>query len=117
VKHITIDGRQIDLETDDFGIAPRKRRRTEPWVKAPLAAMAAELKIIGTPRAVVLLILRYEAWKANGKPFTLPNKRVAQYGVGRGVKPRVLAKLEAAGVIRVKREGRKAPTIQWTTGI
>jgi hypothetical protein len=105
------DGKRINTASDDFGITVKKR--SEPWVKAPLGELAAELKILGAPSATALLVLRYEAWRARGKPFALPNKRLDQYGVRRGVKYHMLAKLESAGRIRVERKGRRAPMVQW----
>jgi hypothetical protein len=105
------DGKRIHTVGDDFGITVKKR--SEPWVKAPLRELAAEYRILGYPGAVALLVLRYEAWKAKGKPFALPNKRLNQCGVGREVKRRTLTRLENAGVIRVERNGNRAPVIQW----
>jgi len=114
VSYTMRDGKRINTASDDFGITVKKKRY-EPWVKAPLREVAAELKILGYPGAAALLVLRYEAWKAKGKPFALPNKRLSQCGVGREVKRRTLARLETAGVIRVERNGRQAPVIQWLT--
>jgi hypothetical protein len=110
VNYTMRDGKRINTAADDFGVSAKKG--AEPWVKVPLKEMAAELKIMGMPGAIALLMLWYEAWRAKGKPFTLSNERLNQYGVKRDAKRLMLAKLEAAGRIRVERKGCRAPVIR-----
>ena len=60
------------------------------------------------PKAMVATVLRYQAWKAKGKPFALSNALLARYGVHRNTKYRALTELEAAGLIRLERRGKQA---------
>jgi hypothetical protein len=77
----------------------------------PLERVAAAFKVLRQPLAMVWLVLLYEAWRAKGKPFTLSNVRLRQYGISRHSKYRALAAGEAAGIIQVNRAGKQAAEI------
>jgi hypothetical protein len=74
---------------------------------------AAIARATKTPKAMVWILLLYEAWKAKGKPFTLSNVKLAQYGVNRERKRQVLAEMLAAGLITVHQQGKQSTIITW----
>jgi len=63
------------------------------------------------PALLVYVDLMYRAWKANGRPFNMPNEWLEARGVNRWAKYRALRNLEAAKVIAVKWRRNKSPQI------
>jgi ribosomal protein S19E (S16A) len=93
-------------------MAPTKRKRaTEPFVRAPLWWIEAVAKATRTPAMLVCIELLRASWKAKSSTFPLPNARFKKLGVSRDVKRRILHDLESAGLILVKRPPRKTPVI------
>jgi len=112
MNYVIRQGKRIEVVAIETGAAP-KRRRADPFVKLPLPLAAAIAKATKTPRAMVWILLMYEAWKAKGKPFTLSNVKLARYGVNREVKRQVLAGMAAAGLITVHQQGKQSTIITW----
>ena len=105
MNYIMRHGRRIEVETHTFGIQPSKARQWEAdlFAKMPLKWADAATKAIGSRGSFVLIWLRHLAWKNNSMTFTLANGGLARYGISRETKRKVLAKLEAAGLIKVER--------------
>jgi hypothetical protein len=59
----------------------------------------------------VAFLLIYEHWRMGGRPVRLSNAMLAEIGVTRMQKSRALDELEQLGLIKVKRDPRKSPTI------
>src|SRR3974390_2882383 len=110
MNYVTRQGRRIAVETVETGITIG-RRRAPPFVKVPLSVAAALAKATKTPKAMVWMLLLYEAWRAKGKPFTLSNVKLARYGVNRERKHQALAEMKAAGLIMVEQKGKQSPII------
>jgi hypothetical protein len=66
-------------------------------------------KATNTPRTLMLVWLLYLAWKTGSNTFPLTNVRLR--GVHRNTKYKMLQELEAARLIQVRREGKKAPVV------
>lgn len=83
----------------------------DPFVRYPVEVIyrMGEAKHIGTVRLYPLLL--HLNWKADHRPFKLPNEDLKRLGISRERKGPVLRELEEMGLIRVKREPRKAPLI------
>jgi len=110
VRYIHRRGQRIEVETlVETGAAPRKK--VEPWVKVPLAWIAAAAKAAHSPATLVLVELLYASWRAKGSTFPLPNSRLKALGVSRKVKARVLHDLERRRIIVVERPRQKTPII------
>jgi len=58
-----------------------------------------------------LIWLLHLAWKRKCTTFGLSNTALARYGVSRETKRRALAKLEAAGLIKVERRPGRATIV------
>jgi hypothetical protein len=110
--YVLRNGRQIAVEPVEVkGLRPMKRRWTRAFALMPLKETASMFGAMNQPKAMVATVLRYQAWRARGKPFALSNALLAKYGVHRNTKYRALAEFEAAGLIQVERRGRRAPMI------
>jgi hypothetical protein len=110
VRYVTRQGRRIQVETDDFGVAPRQRV-SEPFVKVPLRWIAEAAKATRSPSSVVLAEILYTAWKTRRSTFPLSNSRLARLGASREIKRRVLRDLEQARLIMVARKPGRAPLV------
>jgi len=90
------------------------RSRTELHLRADPVWMRRAHKAVGRDAAalMVALFLQTQSRMKKGAPFPVSNdKLMAWVGVDRYVRHRALAKLEAAGLISVKRAGRCAPVV------
>jgi hypothetical protein len=107
------NGRKIAVETIEvLGIPPAPRQhKGKAFIMVPLNEAASMFKAMNQHKAMVAIVVRYQAWKAKGSPFILSNELLAKYGVHRNTKYRALTELEAAGLIRVERRGKHAPVI------
>jgi hypothetical protein len=108
------NGQRVEVETVEFDPPPGKARKVKPkeFAKVELEWLAGMAEVTGCPCAVVLVVLRYLAWRADGKPFAFSNTLLSRLGIDRRIKYWVLESLEAAGKIRVERRGtRKAPMV------
>ena len=92
-------------------VEERRRRRKGAFAMVPLQWAADMAKATQTPGALIWILLIYKAWKTKSTVFPLTNDLLRQYGVHRETKRRVLAKLEASGLIKVERRNRQAPII------
>jgi hypothetical protein len=103
---VTAHGRQIlveTLETPDMPTRGRKTKKQEEFAIVPLRWMAEATKTTDTGGAMVLVLLRYLAWKNESSTFSLSNAMFTRYGIARETKRRVLRKLEAAGRLKIER--------------
>jgi hypothetical protein len=100
-------GKDVDVDRP----TTKTRDRANDFALVPLAWAADVAKAANSPSAMVLVLLAYLAWKTKNPTFVLSNDRLKRYGVKRGVKHRVLARLEKAGIIKIVRSGRQAPLI------
>jgi hypothetical protein len=120
-RWVIAHGKRIEVEDLDdpphvkARAAKRAKRREEAFAMLPLEWAADAAKAIKMPRTMVLVLLQYMAWKTKSQTFPLPNGLLAQYGVSRELKRRVLAKLEASGLIEIERQGKQNPTITLLT--
>ena len=112
MNYVIRQGKRIEVVPIETGAAP-KRRRADPFVKLPLPLAAAIATATKTPKAMVWILLLYEAWKAKGKPFTLSNVKLARYGLSRERKRQVLAEMVAAGLITVHQQGKQSTIVTW----
>ena len=87
------------------------KRKSEPFVKAPLWWIETAAKATNSPTTVVLIELLRLHWKTKSSTFPLPNSRLQRLGVSRKVKQRVLRELERAQLIGVERPARKTPVV------
>jgi hypothetical protein len=87
----------------------RARKTTDRFARVPLWWVEQAAKATNTPRALVLVWLLYLAWKTKSNTFPLTNVQLR--GVHRNTKYKMLRELEAAGLIQVSREGKKAPIV------
>jgi DNA-binding FadR family transcriptional regulator len=67
-----------------------------------------------SPRTVIMVMLMHLAWQAKGQPFPFTNEALKKYGVSRNVKRKVLAALEAEGLIKVERSRTRSPIVTVT---
>jgi hypothetical protein len=63
----------------------------------------------------VWILLLHMAWKTKSTTFALSNVMLAQYGVNREMKRRVLEKLEASGRIKIERRWKRNPIVTLLT--
>src|SRR6516225_9525368 len=85
----------------------KARRRPDQFVQVPLWWAEQAAHATGTPKAFVWVWLLHLAWKAKSNTFPLPNGQLRAHGVHRDTKGLALRNLEAAGLIKVAREGCK----------
>jgi hypothetical protein len=113
LNYVLRNGRKIAVETIEVrGIPPaRRQRKGKAFVMVPLDEAASMFKAMNQHKAMVAIVVRYQAWKAKGNPFILSNELLTKYGVHRNTKYRALAELETAGLIRIERRGKHAPVI------
>jgi hypothetical protein len=91
--------------------APKRAKKVEPFVKVPLWWIKAAAMATASPTALVLIELLRLRWSTKTSTFQLPNGRLQKMGVSREVKRLALGNLERAGLISVKRQPRKTPTV------
>jgi hypothetical protein len=89
--------------------APAKRKKTEPYAMAGLAAAAKAFRAVNCQKAMVYLWLVHQARKTGNKTIAVPNGTLAKYGVSRKVKYAALRRFEKAGLITVEWRARKTP--------
>ena len=87
------------------------KQSKDAFVKVPLWWIREATKATDTPMALVAIELLHTAFRARSSSFTLPNGRLAKWGVSRESKRRALQRLEAAGLILVERRPRKTPKV------
>jgi hypothetical protein len=111
-RFVTSHGRRIEVETLPCKAKSSKTRQREAelFVKVPLAWASTAAKAIGSHQSFVVIWILHLAWRTRSQTVTLSNTALAKYRINREAKRRALVKLEAAGLVKLKRlHGR--PTI------
>ena len=90
-------------------VKTRGRKTADRFAKVPTWWVEQAAKATNTPRALMLVWLLYLAWETKSNTFSLTNVKLR--GVHRNTKYKMLLELEAAGLIQVSREGKKAPLV------
>jgi hypothetical protein len=106
--------RDADIHTMKVETHASKRRAAldhKQFIKVPLSWVGQLRKTTHRATIFVALELLHSAWKNLGKPVTLSNTRMAEWGVTRSEKQRALAELEAVELVRVERSNGKAPRV------
>jgi hypothetical protein len=108
----TAHGKQILVETlETPSMKALEDRKHQQFAKVPLQWAADAAKTTGTRGAMVWILLLHMAWKTKSTTFPLSNVMLAQYGVSREMKRRVLEKLEASGWIKIERRWKRNPIV------
>jgi hypothetical protein len=76
------------------------------WLRHVLPVVRSKYQL-----AVALYLWRRRIVCGNHKTFDVPNNELKSWGVSRKVKYQTLDRLAVAGVIKVSRKGRGAPTV------
>ena len=90
-------------------VKTRARKTAYRFAMVPIWWVEQAAKATNTPRALMLVWLLYLAWETKSNTFPLTNVQLR--GVHRNTKYKMLLELEAAGLIQVSREGKKAPLV------
>ena len=90
-------------------VKTRARKTADRFAMVPIWWVEQAAKATNTPRALLLVWLLYLAWETKSNTFPLTNVQLR--GVHRNTKYKMLLELEAAGLIQVSREGKKAPLV------
>lgn len=115
VRTIFSHGRFMEVTSADP--APRNaRNKKDGFALAPLEWTADVAKLLNVPDIMLVNLMLYLSWKAEGEAFLLSNETLRRYGVGRKTKYRVLACLERAGRIQVRRQNKQAPYVTLLIG-
>jgi hypothetical protein len=120
MSYVIRHGRRIEIETqpDPPEVAAKlqkqKKRKQEAFAMVPLWWAGRAAKATKAPEVLVCVELWHRAWKAKGQSFTMPNGGLAEHGITRKVKSRILRSLEVGGEITVERQPRKTPKITLT---
>lgn len=85
------------------------RKTADQFAMVPIWWVEQAAKATNTPRTLMLVWLLYLAWKTGSNTFPLTNVQLR--GVHRNTKYKMLQELEAARLIQVRREGKKAPVV------
>jgi hypothetical protein len=112
VSYVLRHGRRIKVETLDTGPSKKiRRKRQDTFAMVPLQWIVKASAAAESPSTVVLVWLLYRFWQCTGLQFDIPNAALADMGVSRKVKYRILRQLEKAGLITVKWRPRKSPLV------
>jgi hypothetical protein len=109
------DGREFLAQQRSAGapapheVNTRARKTADRFAMVPIWWVEQAAKATNTPRALMLVWLLYLAWETKSNTFRLTNVQLR--GVHRNTKYKMLLELEAAGLIQVSREGKKAPLV------
>ena len=90
-------------------IKTRTSKTADRFAMVPIWWVEQAAKATNTPRTLMLVWLLYLAWKTGSNTFPLTNVQLR--GVHRNTKYKMLQELEAARLIQVRREGKKAPVV------
>jgi hypothetical protein len=110
-QFVTKHGKRIEVDVIYPSGRPVRRRRKDTFVMVPLTQAGAFTKAVKAPKAMVALIVLYEAWANNSRPFTLSNIKLAEYGIDRRSKQHALAEMKAAGLITIEQKQGCAPIV------
>jgi hypothetical protein len=89
--------------------ARAKTKSAAPFVKVPLTWVEKLREAKRAATHVVAYHVLYEWWKKPGEPVTASN--VAFPSLSRQQKARAVAELETLGLVKVERQGSKAPRV------
>ena len=89
--------------------APKKVK--DKFVKVPLWWAEQAAQATRTRKAMVWIWLLRLSFEKHSTTFQVPNGRLLGRGVSRFTKVRALRELEEAGLIQVRRERGKSPTV------
>ena len=96
-----------------------RRRKTEPFVIAEVAALKAAadaLAGLGCRALMVWLYLAFETRRRDTDTVQVSNVALAEWGVIRDLKYKALDRLEAAGLISVTRSGKRSLRVTMRAG-
>jgi hypothetical protein len=112
IRRVLAHGKWVEVDVVNPPNAKKtRRRRNDTFVQVPLALAAAITKATNTPKAMVGIMVLYEAWVNKGKPFTLSDKKLTGFGVKRNTRRRALDAMEAAGLVTVEWKNGRAPVV------
>jgi hypothetical protein len=112
LRTIFSHGKYMKVVSADTTPPMRKPRgKMDGFALAPLGWTADIAKALNAPDIMLVNLMLYLSWKAKGEAFQLSNEMLQRYGVGRKTKYRVLACLERAGRIQVRRQNKQAPYV------
>jgi hypothetical protein len=86
-------------------------KRRQQFIMVPLNWVDQLSKTHHRATVFVALQLLHMAWKHRGKPVTLSNLGLAEWGITRSEKQRALTELETVGLVTVERSKGKAPRV------
>ena len=101
---------------DDIANAPAPKQQRPPdehLIGCPIWWLQCVLPVVGSKNQLVVAIYLWRRRIVCGdrKTFDVPNGELKSLGISRQTKYQTLVLLEAAGVIRIKRSGKKALTV------
>jgi hypothetical protein len=105
------------VNADTTGAVRKPRDNKDAFALVPLEWTADVAKALNAPDIMLVNLMLYLSWKAKGEGFLLSNETLRPYGVGRKTKYRVLACLERAGRIQVRRQNKQAPYVTLLIGV
>jgi hypothetical protein len=115
VRTILSHGKFMEVTSADPATRNARNKR-DGFAVAPLEWTADVAKALNAPDIMLVNLMLYLSWKAKGEGFLLSNETLRPYGVGRKTKYRVLACLERAGRIQVRRQNKQAPYVTLLIG-
>ena len=113
--HDPFDPAKLELTDDEIPCHPalttKQRRQRTHFVMVPLEWAARVSMAAGESTTFVAIWVLYRAWKTKSNTVVLSSGQFEALGIDRWVKRRALRKLEAAGLITVKRQHGRAPVV------
>jgi hypothetical protein len=93
--------------------APKQRAPNEHLIGCPIWWLQRVLPVVSSKNQLVVAIYLWRRWVVcrYRKTFDVPNGELKSLGISRRTKYQTLARLEAAGVIKIRRKGRQALTV------
>jgi DNA-binding transcriptional ArsR family regulator len=100
---------------DGIADAPALKRHgpNEHLIGCPIWWLQHVLPVVSNKNQLVVAIYLWRRWVVCGyrKTFDVPNSELKSLGISRQTKYQTLTRLEAAGLIRIRRKGQGAPTL------
>jgi hypothetical protein len=95
--------------------SPKRPRpnKTDRLFGCPVWWLKLVLPLVHTKQQLIVAVYLWRRYVLCGRrdTFDMPNGELAAWGVGRRTKYRTIVQLESGGVIKTKRQGRKALTV------
>jgi hypothetical protein len=109
-EYVIRNGRRIEVETLDTGVAPKQRRREDPHIGCSLKWLKRVLPLVKTKEQLIVAIwLQRRRVVCRNELFTVPNQELhVDLGLSRKIKYQTLDYLQQAGIITVVRDGKHA---------